>query len=129
MDNIADFLIRIKNSSFAGKYEVVVPFTTFNLRVAEILEKEGFLVKVAITEEEGHKKLALRLAGKGAKPTRIEVVRLSKPGCRVYFKTSDLNKLRGLWTVIVSTPEGLLTAQQARKKNLGGEAICKICKI
>jgi len=126
MDNVADFLIRIKNSSYAGRWELLTPFSNFNCQIAGILEKEGFLKKVETKEEEGKKKLLLSLAGKGQKPTRLQVIRVSKPGRRVYLRASDLKKLRGIWTVIVSTPQGLLNAKEAWKKNLGGEIICKI---
>ena len=129
MDTVADFLIRIKNSSLAGKQNLLTPFSKFNLQVAEILKKEGFLEKADLVEEKGRKKLALSLAKEDKKPSRIEVERISKPGRRVYAKASDLKKLRGQWITIVSTPMGLFNAKEALKKNLGGEVICKIAKV
>ncbi len=129
MDTVADFLIRIKNSSLAGKQNLLAPFSKFNLRVAEILKKEGFLEKADLVEEEGRKKLALSLVKEDKKPSRIEVERISKPGRRVYAKAGDLKKLRGQWITIISTPLGLFNAKEALIRNLGGEVICKIAKV
>lgn len=128
MDTVADFLIRIKNSSLAGKQILQAPFSNFNYRIAEILKKEGFLEKADLVEENGRKKLALCLAKKEKKLSKIEVKRISKPGRRVYVKASDLKKLHGIWVTIISTPQGLFNAKEALKKNLGGEIICKISK-
>ena len=129
MDSVADFLIRIKNSSLAGKQNLVVPLSKFNHQLALILEKEGFLEKISLVEEKGRKKLALSLSKEDRKVSKIDVKIISKPGRRVYIKASGLKKLRGSWITIVSTPMGLLNSKEASSQNLGGEIICKIVKI
>jgi len=129
MDTVANFLIRIKNSSLAGKQNLAVPFSKFNHQMAIILEKEGFLEKTSLVEEKGRKKLVLALTKKDKKISKIEVRRISKPGRRVYAKASDLKRLRGSWITVVSTPEGLFNAKEALNQNIGGEIICKIAKI
>jgi len=129
MDSVADFLIRIKNSSFAGKQNLLAPFSKLNHQLALILEKEGFLEKTSLIEEKGRKKLALSLVKEDRKIIRIDVKMISKPGRRVYLKSSGLEKMRGSWVIIVSTPKGLLNAKEASSQNLGGEVICKIVKI
>ena len=129
MNSIADLLVRIKNTSFAGKSELVVPFSKLNEKIALILQKEGILGAVEKIEEDGHQRLALKIKGGGKKVGRIDVKLISKPGRRVYMKSSELSGLRGLWITIVSTPEGLFNAKEASSKNLGGEVICKIMKI
>lgn len=126
MSNVADFLIRIKNSSLAQRSTVLVPFTKFNLSLAKLLEGEKIIDKAEILEEKGQKMIALGLNKTGKKVPLVEVKMISKPGKRVYCKVTDLKKIRGIWTVILSTPKGLLTGREAIKANLGGEAICKI---
>lgn len=129
MDTVADFLIRIKNSSLAERPSLTAPFSKFGQQLAALLQKEGLLDKVEVIEEAGHKKLLLSLAKKGNDICKIDVKRVSKPGRRVYAKASDLKKIRGVWITILSTPEGLFNAKEALKKNLGGEVICKIMKV
>ena len=128
MDVVSDFLIRIKNAALAGKQTVFSPYSKNNQALAEILQKQGFLEKTEVTEEEKVKKLKITLPKKGHKIYPFDVKRISKPGRRVYFQTADLKKLRGLWVTIISTPAGLMEAREAIKNNHGGEVICKIMK-
>lgn len=127
-DPIADFIIRIKNASLAGKNNVTVPYSRVKESLANILQKQGWINKVEIVEKNGKKDLVLALVETKTGAVRpIEVKRISKPGRRVYIKAKDLKTAaRGLGTIIVSTPSGLMTHREAMAKKLGGEVICKI---
>lgn len=126
-DPIADLLIRIKNASLSNRKTVSVPHSKMKENLANVLKKEGFLEGTEILEDEGKKQMVLTLSGQKDKTLTIEVKRISKPGRRVYVKSKDIRSLkRGLGTLIISSPEGLVTADEAIKKNLGGEVVCKI---
>lgn len=126
-DPIADLLIRIKNASMAGSKNVSVPYSKLKENLAKILQVEGYLKKVAVSGEGVQKELVLTLAEEGSKPRPIEVKRISKPGGRVYVQAKEIKLWRrGLGTVIISTPKGLMTGKQALQKKLGGEIICKV---
>lgn len=126
-DAICDFLIRIKNASMARLKKLALPHSNFKEEVAKVLEKEGFIKTMEVVETEGKKQLVLVISEEKQAP-KIEVKIISKPGRRVYMKNSEIRRLRGIWTVILSTPAGVMTAKQAIKKGLGGEVICKIVK-
>lgn len=129
MDIISDFLIRIKNAALAGKQALFSPFSKGSLELAKILQKQGFLEKVEVIEEGKKKNLKVSLLKEKNKTCLFEIERISKPGRRVYYKAKDLKQPRGLWKIIVSTPEGLMEAKEALKNNCGGEVICKIMKV
>ena len=126
MDTIADFLIRIKNASLAGRLSMVSPYTRVNEGLSKILKQEGLIDDFSVIEESGRKKIELTLKKQAGKVRCLEMKRISKPGRRVYLKAKKIKGLRGLGLVILSTPKGLLPARQALKDGLGGEVICKI---
>ncbi len=133
-DPIADFLIRIKNGYLARKDSVEMPSSKIKENLATILVKEGYLQSSKVKTEKSKgkgkeiKTLLLKLKYEGKRPALTEVRRISKPGVRIYTKMKNIPKVRrgqgGL--TILSTPQGLLTHQEAEKKNQGGEIICQI---
>ena len=133
-DPIADFLIRIKNGYLARKDLVAMPSSKIKESLADILVKEGFLKNSKVKTEKSRVKgseikiLELTLEYEGKKPVLSEVKRISKPGVRIYTKMKNIPEVRrgqrGL--TIVSTSHGLMTHQEAKKKNQGGEIICQI---
>lgn len=126
-DPIADLLIRIKNAALSGHKTVVAPYSKVKESLVNVLKKEGFLERIEVSEDEKKKQLTLTLVEQKGKRVLIEVKRISKPGRRVYVKAKDIRVLkRGLGIVIISSPAGLITADEALKKNLGGEVVCKI---
>jgi len=124
-DPIADFIVRLKNAAAAGAGTLTVPHSNLKENLAKILVAEGLLQKYEINTE-GKKTLILTLMEKKGKIKPVEVKRISKPGRRVYVRAKDISKMRGLGTVIISTPAGLMSHRQAQAKNLGGEVLCKI---
>lgn len=126
MDTIADFLIRIRNSSLANRLSLTAPYSKACEGLAVLLKKEGWLKDFDLIEEDGHRRIKMTLTKEGGKVRRWEVKRISKPGRRVYLRAKGIRNLRGLGMTILSTPKGLMVAKEALKNNLGGEVICKI---
>jgi len=127
-DQIADMLTRIRNAQLAGKADAIMPLSKFKLAIARVLYKEDKISKVSIFSD-GNKdflKLKIRYNHNG-KPLIKEIKRISKQGCRVYKGRQEIKRVKdGYGFYIISTPEGLLTDNEARKKKVGGEVICEI---
>jgi len=119
-------LTRIRNAGAAQLPTVEVPHSRIKESVAKILKSEGYVTDVAV-EGETRKKIKIRLKFNGKKSVIEGLKRISSPGLRRYVGATEIPRVRGgLGVAIVSTSEGLLTGQQARKKNLGGELLCYI---
>lgn len=127
-DPISDMLTRIRNASMVKKRVIELPYSKMKFAIAKILEAEGHLTKVEDFKL-GNKPM-LRLAIKydaQNQPTITSLKRISKPGRRVYTRSRDLQKvLSGFGFAIISTPNGLMTNNEAKKRKLGGEVICEI---
>lgn len=129
-DPIADLLFRIKNGYLANKEVISVPYSKMKERLVKILVKKGWLAGLrseALAKGSRLKRLEITLKYENKKPVLTNVKRISKPGVRTYVKKGKIPRvLSGYGMVILSTPQGLMTGQEARKKKLGGEVICKI---
>ena len=128
MDPIADMLTVIRNAQAVKKDTVVVPFSNLKYEIARILEKNGFVDKVA---KEGRKtKRAIMITlkyGEAKEPAISGLKRISKPGQRIYKKFKELKSVKsGFGIAIISTSKGLMTDKEARKQKLGGEIICEV---
>ncbi len=127
-DPIADMLNRIRTAQAVSKKEVEIPFSSLKYAIAECLEREGFVGKVAKKTKEKKEVfcIALKYEEDGA-PTITEIKRVSSPGQRIYKKKKDLKKVRGgRGTSIVSTPKGTITTGKARELGVGGEVLCEV---
>jgi small subunit ribosomal protein S8 len=124
-DPISDLLTRIRNAGTARHKVVVMPYSKLKEQVAGILETNGFITGVKVTTDGGFKSLELSLSPNPE--TITQLIRVSKPGRRVYTSAKDIPLvLGGRGLVIVSTSGGVMTGREARKKGLGGELICKV---
>lgn len=124
-DPIADLLTRIRNAQLAGQHEVVLPYSKLKYAIAQVLEKEGWVVGLASLDHQKNLKILLKYDQ--GKPVIQDLKRISKPGRRVYVGRHDLPRvLNGLGMAIVSTPQGVMTGDQARQSKLGGEVLCEI---
>ena len=124
MDQIADLLTRIKNTSMAGRYEINISHSKVKEAILTILKNEGFITTIEMKEVEG-KKSIIAVISQSKTPSHLK--QLSKPGRRVYVKNQEIPApLRGLGTVIVSTSTGIVTGKIAKKSGLGGELICEV---
>lgn len=125
-DPISDMLTRIRNAGLALKPVVEVPHSRLKENLANILKQEGYLAEVAV-EGATTKKIKLKLKFEGKKCVIEGLRRISKPGLRHYVGSDKIPRVRGgLGVAVLSTPEGVMTGVQARRKNLGGEVMCYI---
>jgi len=127
-DPISDMLTRIRNAAMVKAHEVEMPLSRMKFAIAKILEAEGYLTKVETVEINGRPILKATLKYDDAGEVRVSnLKRISKPGRRVYVKADDLRAIRsGFGLAILSTPNGLMTSMEARKRRLGGELICEV---
>jgi small subunit ribosomal protein S8 len=125
-DPISDMLARIRNANSALLPLVNVPHSKMKESIAGILKREGYIQDFSI-EGQLPKNLKLKLKYQGKKSVIEGLKRISTPGLRRYVGSTDIPRVRGgLGVALLSTSEGLMTGNQARKKNLGGELLCYI---
>lgn len=126
-DPISDMLTRIRNAIAVDKTSVMVPFSKIKKNIADILVKNGYLVSVEESKQNNFDYLVLNIDQKKSKKDISKLERLSKPGRRIYVKSTDIPKVfGGKGIAILSTPKGIMTGYEARSKKLGGELICKV---
>ena len=128
LDPIVDLLNRIRNAQTVRHQMVEIPFSKMKLKIVEILAEKGFIGSVRVKKKRGKKIISIILKyNEMGLPQISGLKRISKSGQRVYKKSEELQKVRGGYgLLIVSTPKGLMTGQEARKKRLGGEIICEV---
>lgn len=123
-DPIADLLTRLRNAIMASKDYVTLPHSNIKENLLKILKAKKIIEDYEVTTENGHKEISITLKEMGE---YSNFRRVSKPGQRIYIKKEEINKVRnGLGIAIISTSKGLMTNNEARKANLGGELICEI---
>ncbi len=126
-DPISDMLTRLRNGATVHAKTVTMPMSKMKFAIAKLLQGEGYLSKVETFTEGAHPMLRVELAYDEHGPRISAVKRVSKPGLRVYVKAEELKAVRsGFGLAILSTPNGLMTSQEARKRRLGGELICEV---
>lgn len=127
-DPIADMLTRIRNASAVKKPEVKIPFSKVKFKIAEILQREGYIGNLSTEEvRKGINQLVVKLKYNNKKPVITNIKRISKPGQRIYAGKDELPRvLNNLGLAVISTSKGLMTNKEARRQGLGGEVICEI---
>ncbi|AKT51293.1 30S ribosomal protein S8 [Arsenicicoccus sp. oral taxon 190] len=127
-DPIADMLTRVRNANSAHHDVVSMPFSKLKKNIADILEAEGYIAGSKIEEAEVGQTLTINLKyGPNRERSIAGVRRVSKPGLRVYAKSTNLPRvLGGLGVAIISTSSGLLTDKQAAQKGVGGEVLAYV---
>jgi small subunit ribosomal protein S8 len=127
-DPIADMLTRLRNGNSAYHDEVVMPHSKLKANIAEILKREVYVAGSRVEDGETHKNLVVELKyGPNRERSIAGLRRVSKPGLRVYAKSTNLPKvLGGLGVAIISTSGGLVTDRQAMKKGVGGEVLAYV---
>ena len=124
-DPIADMLTRLRNANSAFHETVSMPYSKLKANIAEILKSEGYIAAWKVEDAEVGKTLTLDLKfGPNRECSLAGVRRVSKPGLRVYAKSTNLPRvLGGLGVAILSTSSGLLTDREAHNKGVGGEVL------
>ncbi|AMO89100.1 MULTISPECIES: 30S ribosomal protein S8 [Corynebacterium] len=127
-DPIADMLSRVRNANNAFHDTVSMPSSKIKANIAEILKQEGYIADYSVNDETVGKTLELNLKyGPSRERSIAGVRRVSKPGLRVYAKSTNLPKvLGGLGVAIISTSQGLLTDREANNKGVGGEVLAYV---
>ncbi len=127
-DPIADMLTRIRNANSAYHDEVVMPFSKLKGNIADILVREGYIASWTTRDAAVGKSLVINLKYGPSRERSISGIRrVSKPGLRVYARSTELPRvLGGLGVAIISTSTGLLTDRQAAKKKVGGEVLAYV---
>ncbi|HCK78682.1 MAG TPA: 30S ribosomal protein S8, partial [Actinobacteria bacterium] len=129
-DPIADMLTRVRNANTAYHDSVVMPSSNIKTHVAEILKREGYIADFSVADNDNGVGRTLTLSlkyGPNRERSIAGIKRVSKPGLRVYAKSTALPKvLGGLGIAIISTSSGLLTDRQAAKQGVGGEVLAYV---
>ena len=127
-DPIADMLTRIRNAVLARHDFVLVPSSRVKLAIARILKDEGFVNDYEVLKGKPQRIIRIHLKYRDKKePVLTGLQRVSKPGLRVYVQRAEIPRVYGgLGVAILSTPEGVITGQQAWRQNVGGELLCYI---
>ena len=128
MDPIGDMFTRIRNGQMRSIATIDVPASNFRLKILEVLKNEGYISNYYIEQKENNKKnLKVELKYYEGNPVIKEIKRVSKPGRRVYSRADSVPRIQnGLGVAILSTPKGVMSDNEARKNNIGGEVICKV---
>ena len=127
-DPISDMLTRIRNAGMARKPEVLMPSTRVLVAIATVLKAEGYIGEFEVIEKVPQNDLKITLRyGADKKHSIREIRRVSKPGLRVYAGRDEIPRVKsGLGIAIVSTPQGVLTGYEARRRGIGGEVLCTV---
>jgi small subunit ribosomal protein S8 len=128
-DRKTDLLIRIKNAYLARHLEMRVPYFKLGEMIALVMEKNGYLEKVSVETDKKQKGkvLFLKLKYDGHKPALENIMLVSKPGVRIYHAAKNISYTKlGIGIKLISTSTGILTGQEAKEKNLGGEVIAEV---
>jgi small subunit ribosomal protein S8 len=128
-DPIADMLTRIRNANKARFKSVIVHMSQINLNIAKALKKSGYIIGYEnVKDEKGHSMLKIALKYPDSKHAVITgIKRISKPGRRVYVNADNIPKvLNGYGISVLSTSSGVITDEEARELNVGGEIICNV---
>ncbi len=126
-DPIADLLTRVRNAAMARHDSVNVPASKMKIAIAKILKDEGFISDYSVVKGEQQRIIKITLKYIDKQPAFIGLERVSKPGLRVYSGKKEIPRVYGgLGIAIISTSKGLMTGQEAWKKNIGGEVLCYV---
>ena len=127
-DPLGDMLARIKNGQRARKTVIESPASKVRANVLEVLQREGYIRGYTRQEvRPGVSELKIELKYVDGEPVIREITRVSKPGRRIYSKIADLPRIyNGLGIAILSTPRGVMSDNEARAANVGGEVLCRV---
>jgi len=127
VDPIGDMITRIRNAQLRALNNVTIPSSKFRARILDVLKQEGYIANYKISSDNKKESLLVDLKYSNGLPVIKEIKRVSKPGRRIYAKAGSIEKIQnGLGLAIVSTSMGIMSDNDARTKNIGGEIICRV---
>ena len=125
-DPVADTLIRIKNGYLASKPEIKIPCSRMRKSILAVLKDYGFVEDYKKNQDKPHSGFNVYLFNRKER-SFCDLKQVSKPGSRVYVKAKNIPRVRnGFGICLLSTPEGVMSGEKARKKNLGGELLAEV---
>ena len=123
-DPIADMLTRVRNAGAAGLKKIEMPSSKEKAAIAAVLKEEGYISDFAVLEDGAKRILSITVKYYQGVPVIEGIQRVSKPSCRIHCTCKDIPKvLGGLGTVVLSTPNGILSGRKAKEANVGGEVL------
>ena len=126
-DPIADMLTRIRNGQSAGRKVVTMPSSTLKVAVGRVLQEEGFLDQCEVSDNGSKSTLSLTLRYFDGRPVISNLQRVSRPGKRMYCRSSDIPSVNnGLGVIVLSTSKGIMSGLKAKSSGTGGELICTV---
>ena len=127
-DPLGDMLTRIRNAVGRKKTKVSTPASKLRARVLDVMKAEGYIRDYSQTDfENGKSEIEIELKYYEGEPVIREIMRVSKPGRRVYVSVRSIPQVaNGLGIAILSTPKGVMADHQAREENVGGEILCQV---
>jgi small subunit ribosomal protein S8 len=127
-DPLGEMLTRIRNGQRSGKSKVESPSSKLRTNVLEVLKREGYIRGFSVDEfKPGLRSVEIELKYHDEQPVIKEIARVSRPGRRVYSRIKELPRVfNGLGITILSTPQGVMSDQEARAANVGGEVLCRV---
>ena len=127
-DPIGDMITRIRNAQLRALNNVKIPSSKFRAKILDVLKQEGYIANYKLLSDSNNKgSLSVDLKYNNGLPVIKEIKRVSKPGKRIYVRATSIPKIQnGMGIAIVSTSMGIMSDNDARSKNIGGEIICKV---
>ena len=127
-DPVGDMITRIRNAQMRLLNNVRMPSSKFREKILDVLKQEGYIADYKLLLDSNNKgNLSVDLKYNNGLPVIKEIKRISKPGRRIYVRATSIPKIKnGLGLAIVSTSKGIMTDNDARNKNIGGEIICRV---
>jgi len=124
-DPIADYLTRIRNASRAHHTSTVIPYSKIKEGISKVLMARKFIKNYEVQSSSKFKELVVTLKDWANEP--IQLKRISKPGQRIYLQSKEIKRVKsGLGMIIVSTPKGIMSGEEAYNTNVGGEVLCEV---
>ena len=128
IDPVGDMITRIRNGQMRSSSTIEMPASKFRTKILDVLRDQGYISNYKLSIDKNKKNnISVNLKYKEGMPVIREITRISKPGRRVFTKAGSIPKIQnGLGIAIMSTSKGVMTDNEARKENIGGEILCKV---
>ena len=126
-DPISDMLARIRNANAVNITDITLPYSSIKEAVAKVLADSNYIISVSSSGKGKDKVLSLVLSSSSQSPKITSIKRLSKPGRRIYTSVKEIPRIKhGRGMVIISTAKGIMSGEQAKTNQIGGELICEV---
>jgi len=128
VDPVGDMITRIRNAQMRFLNNVKIPRSKFRAKILDVLKQEGYIADYKVlSDQKNNGDLSVDLKYDNGLPVIKEIKRISKPGRRIYARADSIPRIKnGLGLAIISTSKGIMTDNDARNQNIGGEIICRV---